>query len=310
VALTFTEKKSQSKPATLLAQVKKHIVSLACGAFTLVFILVALYGHLNSEKKVRFEKRNTANKFIQSAYLISNENSHRRPTLHPFRYLFGADIEGRSILARMIVGTKAYLFAGIIAWIVSIGIGLVMMIFPRFLSSVLLDVVESLPKYIIILLALTILEKPTFYHIVILWGILNSAKIGKFTLEKIKSLENRDFIESAEAMGHGKLKIVFYHLLWYNCLPFFIIQASLQMAEVIWMEVSLVYLGKITSWGYGVTPEPSWGNTLLDCSEYFPKFWYIAVGPLAIVILTIIGFYYIADKINQGLSRQKPKLDL
>lgn len=216
----------------------------------------------------------------------------------------------------MVIGTKAYLGPGILSWVVSIGIGLLLAIalplmkFPRFLSSLLLDVLESFPKYILILLTLTLLEKPNFYHIVILWGVLNSAKIGKFTLEKVKALENREFIQSAEALGHGKLKIVFYHLLWYNCLPFFIIQASLQMAEVIWMEVSLVYLGKITQWGYGVTPEPSWGNTLLDCSEYFSKYWSIALGPLAIVILTILGFYYIADQINQRLARQKPRLDL
>jgi ABC-type dipeptide/oligopeptide/nickel transport system permease subunit len=193
------------------------------------------------------------------------------------------------------------------------------------------------------LLALTILpaapnESITkFYYIVAILGVLNSAKIGKLALEKINTLKSREFIEAAEALGLNRWEIIGRHILWSNCLPPFIIQASLQMAEVILIEVGLCYLGVISKWGIGVTPSPSWGNILVDGSKYlvgegwsegwrmvvfpflvvkylvvggWPKGLWMVVFPLFVIVSAILIFYFFADEINKSLAARKISLEL
>jgi len=319
---SYTERKEISHSHNRLEQLK-HQTGLIVGSGILVaFIATALYGHINTYDKVMFSRGKKASAFASSAYQFSDGERLKRPTIYPFRHLFGTDLEGRSVLARTVVSTKAYFLPGLLACSIAIAMGSVLGILAgglwkktlmqiiQFISGSLLSSLESFPKYIIILLALTVIPRPNFYHIVILLGTLNSAKIGRLTNERIRSLKEREFIESDLALGHSKFKIAFVHILWYNCLQLFIIQVSLQMAEVILIEVGLCYLGVISSWGYGVTPEPSWGNLLIDGSNHLSEAWWLAIFPLFVVVLTILTFYFFADKINKQLSQRKPGLGL
>lgn len=314
--------------------IPKHRTMVVGTLFLLGFILAAVYGHLNSYEKVMIAQRKTASDFARSAYQIQDELSLQPPRLVPLRFLFGTDEDGRSIFVRMVIGTKAYFLPGMLACATSLILGIVVLGIPasglfmgkrgrlfQYIPSCIMDALESLPKYITILLALTILPSAPdesitkFYYIVAILGILNSAKIGKLALEKINTLKNREFIEAAEALGLNKWEIIGRHILWSNCLPLFILQASLQMAEVILIEVGLCYLGVISEWGIGVTPSPSWGNILVDGSKYlvregFEGGWWIVVFPLIVIVSAILIFYFFADEINKNLAARKIALEL
>lgn len=236
-------------------------------------------------------------------------------------HLFGTDPDGRDIFLRTIIGTKAYFLPGLLACSISLILGILLGILGSsiwegvvgkgviFLSNCLLDIIESFPKYILILLMITIIKEPNFYHIMIILGIINSPKLGKVIRGKIESLKKRHFIEAAEALGLGKLNLVFRHILYYNCLSIFIIHASLQMAEVILLEIGLSYLGTISNWGLGVTikePMPSFGNILvIGKDRFFVAGWWIVVFPLMVVVLNILTFYWLSDELNEKFGVKK-----
>lgn len=239
-------------------------------------------------------------------------------------HLFGTDPDGRDIFLRTIIGIKAYFLPGLVACAISLLLGMLLGVLGSsiwqgvfgktiiFISNCLLDIIESFPKYILILLMITIIKEPNFYHIMIILGIVNSPKLGRIVKGKIESLNKRHFIEAGEALGLSKTKLVLQHILYCNCLPIFIIHASLQMAEVILLEIGLSYLGSISNWGLGVTipePMPSWGNILvIGKDRFFEAGWWIVVFPLVVVVLNILTFYWLSDELNKkfgGLKKWK-----
>ena len=94
--------------------------------------------------------------------------------------------------------------------------------------------------------------------------------------------------------------IVAKHILWYNCAPLLIIQATLGMAEAILVETSLSYLG------FGVQePTPSWGNMVQAGANYFfqGKFW-PSTAPALAILGTILGFHLLGDGLNNILENK------
>jgi peptide/nickel transport system permease protein len=256
--------------------------------------------------------------FVCITYLIIDKVGEMgyHPTLnHPF----GTDPEGRDLYRRTLQAFWVYLVPGLIAAGISIGLGTLFGlcaeglgkgILPRsasFFSYSLMDALESLPKYMFVLLAITILEDPNFYHIIIILGILNSSKLGKIIAEKIKQFKEREFIEASEALGLSRTDIVLRHILFYNCSYLFIVQFFVQLVEVIIVEVSLSYLGKISNWGLGVTiqePLPSYGNILIIGMDHLSNMWWISFFPLSVLVLNILLLCWVADNINKRFNPQ------
>ena len=233
-----------------------------------------------------------------------------------WRHLFGTDPDGRDMFIRVIIGIKAYFFPGVMSVCISTLLGTILGIFAssihpgiwgrviNFFTRCTLDAIESFPKYIVLLLLITIIPEPTFYHLMLALGVLNSSKLGKMVMNKIESLRKRHFIEAAEALGLKRMDIIFRHILFYNCFPIFIIQASLQMAEVILLEIGLNYLGFISKWGLCPTipePFPSWGNILIIWMNHIES-WWMALCPLLIITLNILILYSIGDRIIKNLD--------
>ncbi|MDI6780876.1 MAG: ABC transporter permease subunit [bacterium] len=238
---------------------------------------------------------------------------------------FLTDIDGRNLILRVIIGVKAYFLPGILAICISTLFGTALGIAAggiwtgiiskvlNFFARTIMDVLESFPKYLIILLMITIIPHPNFYQIVIVLGIINSAKLGKMIMEKIISLKKREFIEATEALGIKKYDIILRHILFYNCSPLYLVQASVIMAEVILIEIGLSYIGSVSNWGLGVTirePNPSWGNILVMAANHFSNAWWMSVIPLLAVIGNILFFYWVSDQINKryGVTAQVDRL--
>ncbi|MFH1097795.1 MAG: ABC transporter permease [Candidatus Desantisbacteria bacterium] len=227
---------------------------------------------------------------------------------------FLTDIDGRNLILRVIIGVKAYFLPGILAICISALLGTALGIATGkiwqgiggkavdFFARSIMDVLESFPKYLVILLMITIIPHPNFYQMMIALGIINSAKLGKMIMEKIISLKEREFIEATEALGIKKHDIILRHILFYNCSPLYFVQASVIMAEVILIEIGLSYIGSVSNWGLGVTicePKPSWGNILVMAKNHFSDAWWMSIIPLLAVVGNILFFYWLSDQINK-----------
>lgn len=222
-------------------------------------------------------------------------------------HILGTDFMGRDLLSRLILGTQAYFLPGLLAIFIAISLGSLLGVLAGYeggktekVVTYLNNLIDSFPRLVLILLVVAAF-KPNIYYIMIVVGLTNAPVVAASIKNKIISLKQRNFIESAVAMGIPKNVIIFKHILWYNCRALLIIQATLGMAEAILMETSLSYLG------FGVQePTPSWGNMVQAGSNYLLQgdFW-PSTAPALAILFTILGFHLLGDGLNNVLEGKK-----
>jgi peptide/nickel transport system permease protein len=215
-------------------------------------------------------------------------------------YLLGTDFMGRDILTRLILGIQAYFLPGVFAVIIALGLGSLLGVLAgywrsRFETSVTYfsNLIDSLPRMVLMLLVIAAF-RPNIYTIMVVFGITTAPTIAMLVKGKVMMLRERNFIESAVALGLSSRVIIFKHILWYNCRALLLIQATIGMAEAVLIETSLSYLG------FGVQePTPSWGNMVQAGANYLMQgdFW-PSTAPAIAIMLTVLGFHLLGDGLN------------
>ena len=109
-------------------------------------------------------------------------------------------------------------------------------------------------------------------------------------------LRDREFVESARAIGAGKPRILFLHVLP-NVIGPVIVLMTLNVANNILLESSLTFVGL----GVDATI-PSWGGMLADGRTYVQTAWWIGVFPGLAIMLTVLGLNLLGDWLRDHLD--------
>jgi peptide/nickel transport system permease protein len=202
----------------------------------------------------------------------------------------GTDFVGRDLLSRIMVGTQAFFLPGLLSVSVSLFFGAVFGVLAGYwperfggLVGLLLQLLESLPKLVLILLAV---------------GITNIPAAAELLRARIAVLRKKSYIEAAIALGLAPSRVILKHVLWLHGRGLVLIQASIGMAEAILIETSLSYLG------FGVQePRPSWGNMVALGKDYFfrGELW-ISTAPAMAILLTVLAFHLLGDALLERLE--------
>lgn len=226
-----------------------------------------------------------------------------------YKHILGTDFMGRDVLSRIIVGSQAYFTPGILSIAIALSFGILAGLISGYnggtidsIISYILDLIDSIPKMVIILLAIAFF-RPGIYLIMLIVGVTNIPTVASLIKSKVIFLKKRNFIEAAKALGLKTRHIVFKHILWHNCKTVVIIQATLGMGEAILIETSLSYLG------FGVQePVPSWGNMVAAGKDYFFRGdFYLSTAPAMAILISILGFYLLGDGLNNILEWRRKK---
>lgn len=194
------------------------------------------------------------------------------------------------------------IFAGSVLGILSSGIvGKSLRMF-HLLFLCVTDVLESLPKYPTILLGILII--PQYYRCELLWvmiilGLLNSARISRMVKAKIDSFEKREFIEAAKSFGIPTSRLIRIHILKCNCLSVFISQFFLQMIDVILVEIGYTYIKSLSEGGRNFFP--TFGNMLVRANDSDKG---LLILPLVLVIFNILILLNLAKIVEQKFIRK------
>ncbi len=215
-------------------------------------------------------------------------------------YILGTDFMGRDILTRLILGIQAYFLPGLLAVGISLGLGSLLGVLAGYIGgraetavTYFANLIDSLPRLVLMLLVIAAF-RPDIYTIMLVFGITTAPTISMLVKGKVLMLKERNFIESAVALGLSPATIIFKHILWYNCRALLLIQATIGMAEAVLLETSLSYLG------FGVQePTPSWGNMVQAGANYLMQgnFW-PSTAPAIAIMLTVLGFHLLGDGLN------------
>ncbi len=227
--------------------------------------------------------------------------------LPPFvsaNHLLGTDPLGRDVLARIAAGGRISLIVGVVsvagAMIVGTLAGLVAGYFRGLADAILMRIADVQLALPFILLALTFIAivGPGLMILIALMIIAQWVQYARLVRGMVLSLRDREFVESARAIGAGKPRILFLHVLP-NIIGPVIVLMTLNVANNILLESSLTFVGL----GVDATI-PSWGGMLADGRTYLQSAWWVSVFPGVAITLTVLGFNLLGDWLRDRLDPQ------
>lgn len=223
------------------------------------------------------------------------------------RMFLGTDRQGRSILLRAVYSTKVAVQIGIISALISVLIGTILGAAAGYFGGIvdvlvvwLYSTFSSIP-WIVLLMVLASAFRggrwdgtliPVYAAFCMSFWI-SPCRVVRGEVMKLKELE---YVQAASAIGFGRARILFKHVIP-NTAHLMFINFSLLFIGAIKAEVILSFLG------LGVKNEPSWGVMINHAKAEVLNgfFWQIGTATVFMVIL-VLAFNTLSDALQDAFD--------
>jgi peptide/nickel transport system permease protein len=229
---------------------------------------------------------------------------------HHFMYFLGADALGRSMIARLIVGTQNTMFIAGSAVILSMTIGGVLGLISGFFGGKggniimrLADIIMSFPSLLLAVIVLYMFD-PGLINLVIVLAFTRLPIYMRTARAEVLEIRERLFVSAAISMGASNSRIIFKHIAPLT-IPTLITIATLDFAFVMLGESALSFLG------VGIQPpEVTWGLMVAQGRNYLQIAWWLAFFPGLIIMLVALSLNLLSSWLRIVLDpRQRWRLE-
>jgi len=233
--------------------------------------------------------------FIASPFEQNVANKLQGPS---WEHWLGTDDFGRDLLARMVVGARYSLSAGIISVFLGLTGGLFLGVLAGYYGGyldktimMLCDILLAFPS-VLLALAIVILIEPGIYTPMVAVGISSIPVFARLVRAQFMYLRESSFIEAVRSSGASDLRIIFRHLLPNSVGPI-IIQATLRIGSSILTAATLSFLGLGAQ-----PPTPEWGAILSSARRYLWTGAHMAIIPGMAITLTVVAVNLLGDALR------------
>ena len=208
---------------------------------------------------------------------------------HSFMYFLGADALGRSMIARLIIGTQNTLFIAGSAVLISMAFGGVLGLISGYFGGKtgnlimrLADIIMSFPSLLLAVIVLYMFE-PGLVNLVLVLAFTRMPIYMRTARAEVLEIRERLFVSAAISMGASHFRIIFKHIAPLT-IPTLITIATLDFAFVMLGESALSFLG------VGIQPpEVTWGLMVAQGRNYLQIAWWLAFFPGLMIMLVALS---------------------
>lgn len=245
-----------------------------------------------------------ANFIIDEAMVteMEPENAFQGPTKD---HIFGTDLYGRDLFARVIYGGRVSLRVGMTAVLSAMCLGGLLGALAGYFGGTVeniimrvMDVFLAIPSMI---LAITVVAAlgASLNNLIIALIIARTPQFARIVRSAVLPIRNQEYVEAALACGTSHWRIIMKHILP-NAIGPVIVQATLQMGSVILNIAGLSFVG------LGIQPPtPEWGSMLSEARDYLREYVYLAIPPGLAIMMSVFSFNRVGDGLRDALD---PKL--
>ncbi|MFM8432950.1 MAG: ABC transporter permease [Bacteroidota bacterium] len=226
------------------------------------------------------------------------------------KYWLGTDRYGRDMLSRLVVGTRVTFTVGLIAVLISLGIGVLLGgVAGYFRGGVdrcvlwLINVIWSVPTLLLVI-SITLVLGKGFMQVFIAVGLTMWVDVARIVRSQLFSVRELDFVSAGKTMGFSAARILFRHMLPNVVGPVLVVAAS-NFSTAILLEAGLSFLGIGAQ-----PPTPSWGSMIKENYGFIilPQSAYLAILPGLAILLLTLAFTFVANGLRDALDSRKQLL--
>jgi ABC-type dipeptide/oligopeptide/nickel transport system permease subunit len=285
--ITRTEVRGSSLGRDALRRLRRNRLAMIGAAVVALLCLLAIFAD------------------VLAPYPYTKTNFGRLNEPPSLDYPLGTDQLGRDLLSRMIYGARISMLVGLGAQVIVLLIGVpigavsgfvggrVDLVLTRFV-----DVMYAFPRLLFVILVMSMLGAG-LTNIFIAIGLTGWVGVARQTRAQVLALKEKEFMESARALGAGSSRLLRRHILP-NALTPIVIAMTFGIPEAIFTEAALSFIG------VGINPPtPSWGQMVGEGQQYLRSYWHLCVFPSIAIAVTMLAFTFLGDGVRDALD---PKL--
>ena len=246
-----------------------------------------------------------------------------------WRFPMGCDVEGVSILAKLVRGLQLAFIIGIVPTVISsiiaVLMGLLAGYFGRLLDDIIVFIISTMASIPLLLLLIAFIQAvrnsesitQKFEYIglgedekhwrnlilvLVVIGLTTWVGLSRLVRAEVMKHKNREYIDAARALGYGTWRILLKHVLP-NVFHIVIITFTIGFIGAVGLEVFLSYVG------IGVEAKlPTWGQMISGGRQELQRdpsvWWPLTFATLFLFILSL-AFSLFGDALRDALD---PKL--
>ncbi len=217
-------------------------------------------------------------------------------------FFFGTDSNGRDLLVRIMLGGQISIAVGVLASLVSLGIGVVYGATAGYIGGRVdnammrfVEILYSLP-FVFLVVVLVVFFGRSFILIFLVIGAVEWLDMARIVRGQTLALKRREFVGAAQALGLTDWQIIRRHIIP-NTIGPVVVFVTVVVPKVILLESFLSFLG------LGVqAPLTSWGALISEGASNMQSAPWLLIFPATFFVLTLFSLNFVGDGLRDALD--------